>query len=63
MYSATWILNIGTSQLPLTVTLQVNVFGEASFGVLVWDLNGIEVPGPLMVFIRVVFTGDSFGIH
>lgn len=34
VYTTTQILNIGTSQLPLEAALQVNVFGEASFGVL-----------------------------
>lgn len=45
------MLNTGASQLPEEAAIQVNVFGEAPFGVLLRDINGIEVPGSVpMIF-------------
>lgn len=43
--TTTQSLNTGVSQLPEGAAVQVNVFGEAPLGVLLRDINGIEVHG------------------
>jgi len=57
---------MGTVQLPLEAAPQVNIFGEASSGVLLQDINGIEAPGPISMIYCVyhfVCWGDNFGMH
>lgn len=57
------MLNTGASQLPEEAAIQVNVFGEALFGVLLRDINGIEVPGSVPVVFCIYplfFFGETF---